>query len=59
MTAQATIKCLPVNYPKTIMAKLLNSQTWAWEMILAQNAMQLMLPLKEPAEAEKDEMGWG
>ena len=71
MTAQATLLCLPVNYPKPIMAKLLNgqsqaerrcypnmlcaSQSWAWEIMLSQNAMQLTLPIKEPAEAEKDE----
>ena len=39
MTAQATLQCLPVNHPKPIMAKLLNSQSQAWEMILSQHAI--------------------
>ena len=39
MTAQATLLCLPVNYPKPIMAKLLNSQSQAWQMMLSQHAM--------------------
>ena len=59
MTAQATLQCLPVNYPKAIMAKLLNSQSQASEMMLSQNTMQLTLSIWEPAEAQKDEMGGG
>ena len=35
------------------------SQAQAWEMMLSQNAMQLTLPIKEPAEAQKKEMGGG
>ena len=31
----------------------------AWEVMLSQNAMQLTFPIKEPAEAKKDEMGGG
>ena len=45
MTVQATLQCMPVNYPKPIMAKLLNSQSQSWEMMLSQNAMQLTLPI--------------
>ena len=68
-TAQATLQCLPINYPKPIMAKLLNSISQAWEMMLSkhvtyqpitslgsnasQNTMQLALSIKEPAEAQK------
>ena len=39
MTAQATLQCLPVNYPKPIMAKLLNNQSEGLEMMLSQHAM--------------------
>ena len=59
MTAEATLQCLPANYPKPITAKLLNSQSQAWEMMLFQNAMQLTLLIKEPAEAQKDKTGGG
>ena len=59
MTAQSTLQCLPVNYPKPIMAKLLNSQSQAWEMMLFQNAMQLTLPIQEHAKAQKEKMGGG
>ena len=38
MTAQDILQYLPVNYPKPIMAKLLNSQSQAWEIILSQHA---------------------
>ena len=55
MTAQTILLYLPVNYHKPITAKLLNSWSQAWEMMLSQNAMQLTLPVKEPAEALKDE----
>ena len=54
MTAQATLQCLPVNYPKPILAKLLNRKSQAWEAMLSQNAMQLTLPIKEPTEAQND-----
>ena len=59
MTAQASLQYLPVGYPKPIMAKLLNNQSQAWEMMLPQNVMQLIFPIKEPAEAQKDTMGEG
>ena len=59
MTAQATLQCLPVNYPKPITAKLLNSQSQTWEVMLSQYAMQLTIPVKEPAEGQKEEMGGG
>ena len=75
MTSQATLQCLLVNYPKPIIAKILNSQSQAWEMILSQhamhqptqaweimlspNTMQLTLPKKEPAEAQKMETKGG
>ena len=39
MTAQATLQCLLVNYPKLITTKLLNSQSLAWEMMLSQHVM--------------------
>ena len=39
MTAQATLQCLPVNYPSPITAKPLNSQSQACEMMLSQHAM--------------------
>ena len=51
MTAQATLQHLLVNYSKPITARLLNSQSQAWEMILSFNAMHLALPIKQPAEA--------
>ena len=57
MITQATLQCLPVNYPKPIMAKLLNSQSQAWEMMLSQHAMQLTSPMKEPAESQNDRRG--
>ena len=57
MIAQASLQHLPVNYPKPIMAKLLNSQSKAWEMMLSQHAMQLTSPIKEPAEAQNDRRG--
>ena len=39
MTAQTTLQGLLVNYPKPIMAKLLNSQSQPWEIMLSQHAM--------------------
>ena len=70
MIAQATLQCLPVNYPKPTMAKFLNSQSQAWEIMLSphamyqpikaweamlsQHAMHLTLPIREPAEAQND-----
>ena len=39
MTTQPTLQCLSVNYPKPITAKLLNSQSQAWEMILSLHGM--------------------
>ena len=73
MTAQVTLQCLSVNYPKPITAKLLNNQSQAWEMMLSQHAMpsqsqawevmlsqhamQLTLSIKEPAEAQNDRRG--
>ena len=54
MTAQATLQGLPVNYTKPIMVKLLNSQSQAWGVMLTQHAMQLILPIKEPVEAQND-----
>ena len=75
MTAQATLQCLPVNYPKPIMTKLWNSQLQAWEMTPSQHAMHQPItglendaitesneantPIKEPAEAQKDNVGGG
>ena len=53
MTAQATLKCLPVNNPKPITSKLMNSQSQAKEITSTQNAMQLTYPIKELAEPEK------
>ena len=50
---------LPVNYPKPITAKLLYSQSQAWEVILSQHAIQLTLPIKEPSEAQNDRRGEG
>ena len=41
------------------MAELLDHHLQAWEMMLSQSAMQLTFPIKEPAEAQKDEMGGG
>ena len=75
MTAQATLQHLPVNFPKPIMAKLSNSQSQAWEMILSQHAMHKPVtglgndtipecnaannPIKESAEAQTEKMGGG
>ena len=59
MTAEAIFQCLPFNYYKPIMAKLSNSQLQAWKMMLSQNAMQLTLSYKKPAEAQEIEMGGG
>ena len=59
MTAQVTVQCLPVKYPKPILAQLLNSLSQVWEMILSQNTTQLTLPIKEPAKAQKEETGGG
>ena len=39
MTTHANLQCLPVNYPKPIMAKFVSSQLQAWEMMLSQHAM--------------------
>ena len=39
MTAQNTLHCLPVNYPKPITAKLLNTQSQDWIMMLFLHAM--------------------
>ena len=70
MTAQVTLLCLPINYPKPIMAKLLNSSSQALEIMLSQhamhqpitglemmlslNVMQLTLPIKGPSETQED-----
>ena len=59
MTAQATLQGLPVNYPKPVTAKLLNSQSEAWEAMLSKIAIQLTLPIKEPAEDQIDRRGDG
>ena len=39
------------------MAKLLNSQSQAWEAMISQNTMQLTFPIKDPAEAQKETGG--
>ena len=57
MTAQTTLQCVSASYHKPIMVKLLNSQSQALEMMLSQNAMQLTLPIKEPADAQNDKEG--
>ena len=70
MTAQVTLQCLTVNYPKPITAKLSCSQSQGWEMmlpsmlcasqsqawkaVLSQHVMQLTLPIKESTEAHND-----
>ena len=75
MPAQTTLQFLAVDYPKPIMAKVLNSQSQAWEMMLSQHAICQPItglgnnaipecnaanaPLKEPAEAQKDKTGGG
>ena len=38
---------------------LYTRKSQAWEAMLSQHAMQLTLPIKEPAEGEKDEEGEG
>ena len=38
---------------------LCTSQSQAWEMMLSQNVMQQTLPIKDPAEALKREIGGG
>ena len=50
MSAQATLQCLPVNYPKPIMAKFLNSQSQAWEMMPSQHAMH------QPITGKRDDI---
>ena len=56
MTVQANLQCLPVNYPKPIMAKLLNNQSQSWEMMLSQHAMdQLITGLGNDAIKECNE----
>ena len=51
MIAQTTLQLTAL---KLIMAKLLNSQSQAGEMMLYQNTMQSKtLPIKEPSEAQK------
>ena len=49
---------LPVNYPKSITAKSLNSQSQVWEAMLSQHAMQLT-PYKRAWRSSEQEEGEG
>ena len=51
---ESCMTALPINYPKPIIAKVLNSQSQTYEMMLYQHAIQLTLPIKEHAEAHNN-----